>query len=194
MSRQWWGELLVSSQVDGPALNTSVTATSLLPTHAKYVLPAGFFDVPGKALRIKAAGRLSNVVTTPGTFTLDVRMGPASPPTIVVFNGGAMQMSTTAHVTLPVWFDIMLTCRTVGSGTTATLMGQGTAHGQPLSLTAVADSTTDVGTLMLPNVTPVVGTGFDSTVANIIDLFGTFSISNAGNGITIHQYWLEALN
>lgn len=191
MSLNTWQETLVTSQVDGSPLSNTTTATSLLPSQAKYTLPSQFFSVPGKAIRIKGMGRLSNIVTTPGTFTLDVRLN--STP-IIVFNGGAMQMSTTAHTTLPIWFEILLTCRTVGSGTAATLMGQGTAISQALSLTAVADSATTPASLLIPNTAPAVGTGFDSTVANVVDLFGAFSIANAGNGFTLHQYVLESLN
>ena len=42
--------------------------------------------------------------------------------------------------------------------------------------------------LMAPNTAPAVGTGFDSTVANILDFWAGFSISNSGNNITVHQY------
>lgn len=190
MSINSWQETLVSSQVDGPPLNTSTSATSLLPGQAKYTLPSGHFSI-GKQLLIKGAGRISNIVTTPGTFTLDVRLN--STP-IIVFNGGAMQLSSTAHTTLPFYFEILLTCRAVGSGTATNLMGQGYALSQALSLTAVADSATTPATLLLPNTTPAVGTGFDNTVANLLDLFGTFSISNAANGFTLHQYSVQSLN
>src|SRR4051794_15419391 len=121
MSLVTWEEALITSQVDGTALNTSTTATSIIPAAAKYTLPANFFSI-GKSIKITAAGRLSNIVTTPGTLTLDVRLG-----SVVAFNGGAMQLSTTAHTTLPIWIEILLTCRSIGSGTGATLIGQGRA-------------------------------------------------------------------
>lgn len=190
MSLQTWQETLISSIIDGGSLSNSTTATSLLDGSAKFVLPANFFST-GKVLRITFAGRLSNIVTTPGTLTLSVRLN--STP-IIVFNGGAMQMSTTAHTTLPIVGSILLTCRTIGAGTTANLMGQGVATSQGLALTAVVDSTTTPATLLMPNTAPAVGTGFDSTVANVVDLFGAFSIANAGNLIQIHQYTLESLN
>jgi hypothetical protein len=40
---------------------------------------------------------------------------------------------------------------------------------------------------MLPNAAPAVGTGFDSTVDMVLDLFGTWSLNNA-NSIQVHQY------
>lgn len=191
MSRQTWQETLITAEVDGTALNTSTTATSILPPAARLTLPANYFSI-GKMLRVRAACRLSNIVTTPGTLTFDVRMGPTS--NIAVFTTGAMQMSTTAHTNVPVVFEAMMTCRAIGASTSANFMGQGWALSQALSLTAVADSTTTPAHLLAPNAAPAVGTGFDSTVAVVVDLFATFSISNAGNGITLHQYSFETLN
>lgn len=191
MSLQTWAETLITAQVDGTALSNSTTATSILPAAARYTLPANYLAV-GKAFRIKFAGRLSNIVTTPGTLTVDVRMGPTS--NIIVHNGGAMQLSTTAHTDVPVVGEIMLTCRTIGASTVATFMGQGVVTSQALSLTAVADSTTTPATLLAPNAAPSVGTGCDSTAPMVVDLFAKFSIANASNTITLHQYTLEALN
>jgi hypothetical protein len=185
-------ETLMTQQGDGPSLSASTAATSILLGAAKLTLPPGYFGTIGKAVRITAYGRVSNIVTTPGTLTLDVRMGPTS--NIVVFNGGAMQLSTTAHTTVPWRMQVDLTCRSIGNSTTATLFGQGVMTSQALSLTAVADSTTTPATLLLPNSTPAVGTGFDSTVAMVVDLFATFSINNAGNLIQTHGYFFESLN
>lgn len=191
MSLQSWQETLIQANVDGTALASSTSATSLLPPAARFTMPANFLRI-GSMFRVKVAGRLSNIVTTPGTFTLDVRMGPTS--NIVVFNGGAMQLSTTAHTNVPFVAEIMLTCRAIGNSTNANFMGQGWALSQALSLTAVADSTTTPAHLLIPNTAPAVGTGFDSTVAMVVDVYGTFSISNAANAFTLHQYSLEALN
>lgn len=180
-------QTLITAQTAGANLTASTTPTSLIPTSAKYVLPANFFYI-GKKIRILAQLQLGNIVTTPGTFTLDVRFGST-----VVFNGGAMQLSSTAHTALPLWVQIDLTCRATGQTTTANLMGQGIAISQALSLTAVADSTTTPATLLIPNTTPAVGTGFDSTASQAVDFFGTFSLSNA-NAVTLQQYELIDLN
>jgi hypothetical protein len=184
-------ECLTTMQAAGPNLTASLTATSLLNAQAKVTLKPGFFDRAGKAVLIEFEGQLGNIITTPGTLTLDVRMGPTS--NIIVFNGGAMQLSSTAHTTLPIMGRVKLTCRAVGNGTAANLMGQGIVTAQALSLTAVADSTTTPATLLMPNTTPAVGTGFDSTVAMVVDLFGTFSLINA-NAIQIQQYSVYELN
>ena len=183
-------ECIATMQAAGPNLTASTTPSSLLNAQAKATLKPGFFDRAGKAVLVKFAGQLGNIVTTPGTLTLDVRMGPTS--NIIVFNGGAMQLSSTAHTTLPIIGEILLTCRSVGGGG-ATLMGQGIVTSLCLSLTAVADSTTTPATLLMPNTTPAVGTGFDSTVSMVVDMFGTFSLNNA-NAIQLHQYWLYEVN
>ena len=186
-----YAECLTTLQAVGPTLTGSTSATSLLNAQAKVTLKPGFFDRAGKAVLIKAAGQLGNIVTTPGTLTIDVRMGPTS--NIVVWNGGAMQLSSTAHTTLPFVLEVLLTCRATGGGTSANLMGQGIMTAQSLSLTAVADSATTPATLLLPNTAPTVGTGFDAGVAMVVDLFGTFSLNNA-NAITVQQYWLYEVN
>jgi hypothetical protein len=192
MSLQGWSETLITAQVAGPVLNTFTTAVSCLPPAARFTLPAGFFSI-GKKLRIILDGNLSNIVTTPGTLTLSVQMGPTS--NIAVFTSGAMNFSTTAHTTLPFHAEIALTCRSIGNGTVATLMGQGWITSQALANTSVADSVANsLPLLLMPNTAPAAGTGFDSTVSMPVDIFAALSISNAGNGITVQQYELSALN
>lgn len=191
MSRQTWSETLMAMEASGTSLTSSVTATSLLHTSGRFTLPPNFMAI-GKAIRITFAGRMSNLVTTPGTLTLDIRMGPTS--NIIVFDGAAMQMSTTAHTNVPLFGQIMMTCRAIGGSTSANILSQGIITSQALSLTAVADSTTTPATLLMPNTNPAVGTGFDSTVAMVVDMYGTFSVNSASNAVLIHQFWLESLN
>jgi len=46
----------------------------------------------------------------------------------------------------------------------------------------------------VPATAPAVGTGFDSTVANVLDFFAGFSISDAANTVKIEIFSVEALN
>lgn len=177
-------QTLISAQGDGSTLASSTSATSLLPVAAKFTLPPNYLDFIGRRLKITAHGRLSTLVTTPGTLIMDIRFGGT-----VVFNGAAMQMSTTAHTTVPWRMEVELTVRAIG--TSANLMGQGTFMSQAVSISG-ADPTTGHSMLMIPNSAPVVGTNFDSTVAQVVDLFGKFSVSDAANSITLHQYELTA--
>lgn len=185
MSLQSWQETLITAQVDGSAL-TAAAAASALPPAAKYTLPANFFSVIGKQLLIKASGRISTVITTPGTVRYDVRFGST-----VVFDSLAMiPDSSAAYTTVGWYFEALLTCRAIG--TSANLMGQGIyvstiLAGQP------ATPPKGALTAILPwNSAPAVGTNFDSTVAQVVDFFFTQTV--ATGSMTLHQYSLIALN
>lgn len=188
MSAQGWVETLVTANGDGNAIANSTTATSLLTgnaAQAKFTLPANFFNQPGKVLRITATGRISNIVTTPGNLTLDVRFGST-----VVFNGGTMALNTTAKTNVTWMLTALLTARALGQTTTATLLGSGLWQSES-AVGAAAGSTLGMA---LPASAPAVGNGFDSTASQAVDLFATFSVANAGNSIQLHQYALEAMN
>lgn len=188
MSSYSYLECLSTAQADGAALGNTLTATSILPAQAKFILPAGVLDKVGKAIRITAAGRVSNPVTTPGTLTLDVRLGA-----VIAANGGAMSLNVVAKTNVPWFLEWLLTLRAVGSGTSANFMHQGrwwseSVVGSPLPTAGGA------GCAMLPSAAPAVGTGFDSTAAQTVDLFATWSQANAANTITLHQFAIELLN
>lgn len=175
---------LISAQTNGSALSNSSSATSILPAQAKFTLPANYFTLVGHTLYIRAAGRISNIVTTPGTLTLDVRMGGT-----VVFNGGAMQLSTTAHTNVPWIFEANMTLR--ASGSSSNFFGQGIFFSQAANISG-ADPTTTHSMLMAPNSAPAVGNNVDATTALVLDLFATFSVADPANALTLHQYRAES--
>ena len=183
-------ETLATQQGDGPALTASTTATSILLGASKVVLPPGYLSRIGMVIKVTAQGRVSNIVTTPGTLTLDIRMGPSA--NIVVANGGAMSLNVVAKTNVPWILEWILTLRALGNGTLANFMHQGGWTSESV-VGAAAPTAGGAGTHMLPNAAPAVGTGFDSTVAMIVDLFATWSLSNA-NSIQTHQYKVESLN
>jgi hypothetical protein len=187
VSLQTWRETLIWTAVDGPALTASTTPTSILHGTGKIALPANFFNYVGKRLFIKACGRISNIVTTPGTLTLDVRFG-----SVIVANGGAMALNIVAKTNVPWVLEWELTCRAIGPTTTANMMHQGTWVSESV-IGAPLPSVGGAGVHMLPNAAPAVGTGFDSTAAQTVDLFATWSLNNA-NSIQVHQYELIAEN
>ncbi len=186
MSLQRWTESLIVAQGDGSQLSNSASPTSILPAQAKLTFPANYFGDVGKQLYVRATGRLSNVVTTPGTLTLDLRLGGT-----VVFNSGAMQLSTTAHTNVPWWWEIYITLRAVGSS--ANFMGESAFLSQAASVSG-ADPTTGHSLLLAPNSAPAVGTNFDATSAQQLDLFATFSVSTNPTNLTLHQYTIESKN
>lgn len=185
-------ECLITSQVDGTALTNSTTATSIIPAAARFTLPSNFFWVPGKMLRVTASGRISTVTTTPGNLTLDIRLGTVASP-IVVYTTGTMSLNTTAQTNATWSSQFILTCRAIGAGTSANLMGTGFWASRAVLGSAAVGSGGD-GVDVQPDTAPAVGTGFDSTITNVVDLFATFSVANASNSILCHQYVLESLN
>jgi hypothetical protein len=187
MSQQTWQEVLISTDVDGPPL-TAAAAASLLPTNARITLPNNYF-YKGRMLKITMHGRISNVVTTPGTARFDVRLGPSG--TIVVFDSGALNLNTVAKTNVPFWVEILLTCRAVGNGTNSNLMGVGSFQSEAVvgsPLPTVGGN----GSLLFPVGAPAVGAGFDNTTANVVDIFFTQTV--ATGSMTLHQYKLESLN
>ena len=183
MSQQTWVETLVTAQADGAAVTTNGADTSMLPTQALYTLPANYFYI-GRQLQIRASGRLSTT-TGPPTITFKVLLN-ATP--ITVWTSGAL--TTVASGTNQSWFlDIDLTCRAVGSGTSANLMGIGRA----LSAGFVGGTLgAQSGAAVMPYTAPVVGTGFDSTAANLVNFTANWSVT--GNSLTLHEYSLISMN
>lgn len=186
MSFQSWQETLIASQIDSTALTASLVATTIIPPAAVFTLPANFMQL-GRVLRVTAQGRITTVVTTPGTLTLDVRFGG-----VIVANGGAMALNIVAKTNVPWYLEWILTCRSIGNGVLATMMHQGTWVSEAV-IGAPLPSAGGAGTHLLPNAAPAPGTGFDSTASQAINLFGTWSLSNA-NSIQTHQFKVEALN
>ena len=189
MSLQTWHETLVNGSVDGPTL-TAAAAASCIPTPSRIILPTNYFYI-GRQLRITASGRISSVITTPGTARFDIRMGPSG--TIVVFDSLAILLDTVAAHTTVGWFlEILLTCRAVGTGTSTTFFGQGKWTCEDI-LGVPATAPKGVLTAILPwNSAPAVGGGFDNTAANALDMF--FTQTAATGSLTVHQYAVESLN
>lgn len=179
--------LIAGLAAAGTLFNTYTTAKTILPGSSVVTLAPNFFTV-GKQLLIRALLGVSNIVTTPGTLTFQVMVGA-----VIAETTGAIQLNATAHTLLPMWLEVMLTCRTIGSGTNATLMGAARVQGIHPTLTAgQTDSVNTGGIQSAPATAPAVGTGFDSTVSNTLDLWAGFSISNAGNGVQVQMYQVLA--
>lgn len=173
--RNSWNQTLVTMQADGAALSNTTTPTSIIRAESRIYLGAGLMDVQGLKFRVKASGRISTAASTPGTLTLDLRFGST-----VIFNGGASGTLATSASNLTWDFEADLTLRSVGSGTSATLLGIGKLFSAALSASTPL--------ILLPASAPAVGSGFDSTTSNQLDFFATWSVASASNSITCHQY------
>lgn len=170
----------IGMPVDGAALASSTTATSILHASAKIPFPAGHFEKVGQGLWVYAAGRVS-VSGSALNLTLDLRFS-----SVVIWNGGTMAMTTTASKTNVAWeLWVQLTIRALGGGTAANFMGQGRFTSEAFGATSVAG---EAKTALCPASAPAVGSGFDDTAAQTLDLFGTWGTSSASNSITCHQF------
>lgn len=178
-------QVIASAYSDGPTL-TAAAAASCVPTYVPTTLPAGYWQI-GRIWRIVCAGRVSSVVTTPGTFRLDLRLGA-----VTAFDTLAVPLNIVAQTTVPWWAEFLLTCRSVGSGTSATLMGQGYMRSTAFLNTAAVATGPWTGGITVPyNTAPVVGAGFDSTAALALDF--RFTQTVATGSFTMHQFMIEQL-
>lgn len=172
---------LVIGSSDGPTL-TAAAAASCIPVASRLILPTNYWFV-GKQWKIKLQGRISCVVTTPGTARFDLRTGPSG--TIVAFDTGALNLNIVAKTTVPFDLEVDLTCRAVGTSTSTTLFGIGKFTSEAV-IGAPLPSVGGNGVLMAPVGTPAVGTGFDNTATNAVDMFFTQTV--ATGSMTVHNY------
>jgi hypothetical protein len=173
---------LIIGSTDGPTL-TAAAAASCIPAANRIILPTNYWFV-GKQWFIRMSGRISCVVTTPGTFRLDLRLGTAG--TTVVYDTGALNLNIVAKVTVPWWVEIMLTCKSVVAGATASnLFGMGTFSSEAV-IGSPLPTVGGNGQLNCPVGAPAVGGGFDNTVANAVDMF--FTQTAATGSFTVHEY------
>lgn len=169
---------------DGAALTNSTTQTSLLPASGsgkEALIGAGFLE---RAMVIAGAfsGRISTVVTTPGTLALAFRLG-----TVDVFASGAMALNTTAQVNVNWSLVFELVVRGTGTGTGTTLFPKVAEFKSHAVIGSPAPTAGGAGVHLLPyNAVPAVGSGFDFSVSQAIDLLATWSVANAANSIQLH--------
>jgi hypothetical protein len=182
MASGFWSPVAIAS-ADGPTL-TAAAAATCLPVTAKFTFPPNTFT-PGSMMRITAQGRISNVVTTPGTARLDIRLGT------VIFDTGALALNVVAKTTLPWWFECLITCRAVG--TASNFFGFGRFQSEAIVGSGLA-SAGGAGALISsvsggPETAPAVGSNVDTTAALAFDMFFTQTV--ATGSFTVHQFVLE---
>lgn len=175
------------ASADGPTL-TAAAAASCLPVTARFTFPANGFAV-GSAMRIHASGRISNVVTTPGTARLDVRLGGTGGTTgTVIYDTGALALNAVAKTNLPWWFQAFLTCRAVGA--TGNFWGVGLFTGESV-VGSPLPASGGSGGFVAPTGVTAVGANVDLTAANMFELVFTQTV--ATGSFTVHQFVLETL-
>lgn len=178
-------ETIASLQSDGPTI-TAAAAATCLNAQAKVLLQGGRLGYAGRGLHIRASGRISSVITTPGTARFDVRYGGT-----VIFDSQAILLdSVAAHTNVGWYLDILLTCRVVGSA--ANFMGQGMWTCEDI-LGVPATAPKGVLSAMLPwNAAPAVGGNVDVTANGVLDMF--FTQTAATGSLTVHQYEVDLIS
>jgi hypothetical protein len=188
MSFQSWQETIVQSVTDGPTL-TAAARASCIPTANRIVLPNNFFYV-GRSLKLMLSGRISCVVTTPGTARFDICMGAAG--TTVVFDTLALNLNVVAKVTVPFYFEAKLVCRAVGATTLTTFFPMGAYFASEAVIGSPLPTVGGNGSLLVPVGTPALGAGMDNTAASILDVF--FTQTAATGQLIVHNYQVDVLN
>jgi hypothetical protein len=186
MGAQYFPQIITPrSIVDGPPL-TAAARASCIPTNSKLTLPNNYWEL-GKQWRLRAYGRISCVITTPGTARFDLSIGG-----VVAFDTLAMNLNTVAKVNVHWALDVLLTCRAVGNAALTQLFSQGTWESEAV-IASPLPTVGGSGQFLVPyNTAPALGTGFDNTAANIVDFFFTQTV--ATGSMTLHTLMIEEMN
>jgi hypothetical protein len=161
---------------------TQAVMSALVSTSVpRCVIPAGYFNTPGKTLKVKAAGTIANAATT-ATFIYAAGLDAAA-GTIAGAGGGTLftspaQAPTASQTNL--WdLDLDITCQAVGSlGTTLQVNG-----GLRESVVATSVWSTAGRLMMFSNNL----TGLNNEAALYLELFGTFTGTLTSGDITVLQ-------
>jgi hypothetical protein len=183
-------ENIVSSVTDGPPL-TAAARASCIPTANRIILPNNFFYV-GRRIKFTMSGRITSLITTPGTARFDICMGSAG--TTIVFDSLAILLDSIAgHTNVPWFLDVELTCRAVGATTLTTFFPTKATFISEDILGVPATAPKGVLTATLPwNTAPALGAGMDNTAASAVDVF--FTQTAATGSMTVHSYAVDVTN
>lgn len=177
MSRQTWTELLFELTADA----TAVTGTGEAIVVPDITLPANYM-YPGRVLRAYISGKISNVVTAPGTITLRARWGGVSGTILVA--SPAISQNIIAQTDDQWQAEFIVTCRTAGAA------GSFLTCGSAVFGNIIAAS---VGqTVLIPAASNAAVGSLNTTAATAISFTAQFSA--ASNSVTSMTYLLSSLN
>ena len=186
---QWETLYTLAAPITKNTFTTEAAITGVAGTNTVCKLPAGFFqdDVPnpvGRSLVLEVDGIIAN--TAVATFALQLGLD-----TTVNAKANAIVVNTavtpTAAVTAPITLRAKYTC-TAYATTTMSLQVNGTMRYE--SVAAGGAPTTNAQVVGFRGLL----TGLSPTADLFIELFGTWSASNAANTTTIDQMFLFGLN
>lgn len=171
MSFQTWMETINAVIADATAIANTTTETSIY----QQTVPAGYF-YPGRAMHIKAFGKLS--VTGTPTITFVLRWGGAVSGVLLATTEAITNGSGLTNVNWSV--DLEMICRSSGTAGTFLAFGeakvQTNASGDPTSKTNIFSvSGSDA---------PAVSASADTTVEKVLALCATWGTQSASNTLT----------
>lgn len=175
-------KFIVGAQGNGPTL-TAAASAPCLPTNMNIPFPGGYWGLLGQMLMIELQGKISNVVTTPGTARFDVRLGGT-----VVFDGLAVPLNLVAKVDVAFWLRIWLRLATVGP--LASFHGWGKFESEAI-VGSPLPSAGGSGGLHLPyNTVPLIGNTFDGGVSQALTM--NFTQNVATGSMTVQDGMIES--
>jgi hypothetical protein len=184
-------EILKAHRGDGTALTAAASASLFQGTtgsNAICTLPPDFFYL-NRVIRTVTTGRISCVVTTPGTARFALQFGGS----ISVFDSLAINLNIVAKTNVHWTLELSLICASLGSGTAATLFPLDCRFTSEAVVGSPLPTAGGSGVLLLPyNTAPAVGAGFDSTAAQKVDLIFTQTV--ATGSVTMHTHTVYAPN
>lgn len=188
MSVGFW-ETLASVHGDGTALTAAARASLLQGATGKtglFTMAANRLRV-GDVLHIRASGRISVVVTTPGTARFDLSWGVGGTAGMDTL---AIPLNIVAKTNVPWILDMEGIVRTDGNA--GNMFWQGFWLSEAALLVPVPSTGPGPGGNTLPyNTAPVVGSNVDMTLAQILDFNFTQTVTTGS--VTLHNYSLSLL-
>ena len=182
-------ETLATISGDGTALTAAARASALQGAGGKQGLwtmrPNEL--VVGDVLHLFAAGRISCVVTTPGTARFDLSAGVGG---TAFFDTLAMPLNIVAKTNVAWELNVYGTVRVIGNA--GNIFWQGWWLSEASILVPVHATGPGPGGQNVPyNTAPVTGANFDMTIAQIIDF--NFTQTVATGSLQLHTYCLQKL-
>lgn len=182
-SMQSWREVLYGTTVDGVAV-TAAAKTILVPD---FTLPSNFLYV-GRYMKYTLYGRMSTVITTPGTWTHTLNWGGVGGT--VLASTAALAPDPTAASTNVAWYvEYLLQCKAVGTAGSVKVMGKQWHNDIDDGAAAVANLTAALNQHVFPDAPADVA--INTTTANALTPAITPSVTTGS--ITAHMAILEAL-
>lgn len=179
---QGWEEIAYGLTVDGAAITNTTTETIMVPNFT-YPNAGPQALYVGKQLRYTLWGRVSTVVTTPGTITFRLRWGGVAGTVLVASKAQRPKVTVSTNMAGLVVFDV--TVRAIGSAGSAFAMGLS-------DLANIIGDAASIGERMWPDAAAAVT--IDTTAATALSPTINFSVATATTSWTTHLARLEALN